>query len=728
MDLHIPALAFIYFIGLIITIFIALLVFKRRPAPGALPFSLFVSAGAIWSFFWILELSSIHLGDKILWAKLEYLGIASTGMLWLFFVLDYTGRTWWRKPRNLLLLSGLPLISLGVIWTNEWHNLYWSNIYIAQGNLGNIAIWEKGPWFIIFAVYQYSLILLGIVLLWKNHLRKSHHYIKQIGLLTFGVLLPVAINLVYLLKLPWLEGIDLTPVCLAIAAIAYALSIFRYDFMSVSTVARDALVEHMPGGIIVTDLEGRIIDANPGLLKIINTTRKTAIGKPFNEFWPELANLAEKTESNHQHEFIYNTGAAQRHFDFTVTPLFDKGRKSSGKMLVLRDVTLKRQMEKTIIESEKRYATLVEQSNDGILIIVDQKIVFSNLTFAAMSGYSLKELKDMPLANLLPEEEESAISEMGSSVREGKPISRSFELHFKCKDGMVKDGDISISLVTIDSSVATLVTLRDITEKKVTQRKIEVLYSKEKALSQSLKEEIDNRSKYTRAMVHELKTPLTAILSSGEILESEIDNPVLLPVVKNIRKASLNLEYRANELIDLACGEIGILTVETEPMDVGRLIKSVSRETAGVIKDKDLDLKLEIAEIPLIKGDDKRLKAVFANLLDNAVKYTKRGVITIRAKDFDAENLLIQVQDTGCGMENSQIDNLFDPYRRKSTEGQKYGGIGVGLALAKLYIELHKGKIWVESNPGKGTTIFFTLPIYKDNVPENLSQVSRPSI
>ena len=140
MDFHVPAFTLIYFAGLIISIITAAVVFKRRPAPGALPFALFVTSGTIWSFFWMLELSSVNIADKIIWAKLEYLGIATTGVLWLFFVLDYTGRIWWRKPRNMLLLGAIPLVSLAVVWTNEWHHLFWSNIYMTLLQKAKIVI------------------------------------------------------------------------------------------------------------------------------------------------------------------------------------------------------------------------------------------------------------------------------------------------------------------------------------------------------------------------------------------------------------------------------------------------------------------------------------------------------------------------------------------------------------------------------------------------------------
>jgi signal transduction histidine kinase len=256
--------------------------------------------------------------------------------------------------------------------------------------------------------------------------------------------------------------------------------------------------------------------------------------------------------------------------------------------------------------------------------------------------------------------------------------------------------------------------LRDITERKQTQRKMESLYQEECRLRNALQEEIDNRSKYTRALVHELKTPLTAILSSGELLETEIHDEILQDVVKNIRQASLHLERRTNELIDLACGEIGMLKVESEPLDMQKLLDQIVHKMSPLAAEKGLCLKLDLENIPLVNGDGKRTRMVLSNIIHNAIKYSESGDIIIRARDFDNANLLVQVKDNGCGIGREQMEKLFDPYRRKTTEGQKYGGIGVGLAVSRLYIELQKGKIWVESIPHKGTTVNFTLPVWRE--------------
>ena len=258
-----------------------------------------------------------------------------------------------------------------------------------------------------------------------------------------------------------------------------------------------------------------------------------------------------------------------------------------------------------------------------------------------------------------------------------------------------------------------MVTVRDVTERRIAQKKLEALYFEEKQLRSQLQEEIANRSKYTRALVHELNTPLTAILSSSELLDLEVPDGILSSVAKNIRQAALKLKNRTNELVELARGETGMLNMEIEPINISSLIKDIVSKTDKVAARKGLVLKTDLGDIPLVLGDEDRLRTVLENLLDNSIKYTERGQVIIQAKDHDSETLLVKIQDTGCGIDKEQMENLFDPYRRKVTEGQKYSGIGVGLALCRIYIELHGGKIWVESTSNSGTTISFTLPLSK---------------
>ncbi|MBN1191090.1 MAG: PAS domain S-box protein [Dehalococcoidales bacterium] len=288
-----------------------------------------------------------------------------------------------------------------------------------------------------------------------------------------------------------------------------------------------------------------------------------------------------------------------------------------------------------------------------------------------------------------------------------------YELKIKRKDGQVIENEVSIGDILYNGKSAQMITIRDITERKMTQRKIEAMYQEEYRLRNTLQDEMDKRSRYTRALVHELRTPLTAILASTELLEPEISEKIPLALVKNIQRASLNLEQRINELIELARGEIGMLKINAMPLDMSELIREVVSEMTPVASSKGLVMISTIPALPLVMGDRSRLRQVITNLLGNAVKFTARGTIEVIASHYSLEFVLVQVKDTGRGIRPEEMENLFDPYRRKLPEGQELSGLGLGLALSKMFVDLHKGQIWVESSAA-GSTFSFTVPVFNE--------------
>jgi PAS domain S-box-containing protein len=596
-----PAYSIFFLTGFLVSVIVTIIVWKRRSAPGALPFALFILSGAIWSIAWMLELGSQEIGDKIIWAKMAYLGKSLSATLWLTFILEYSGYTWWRKPRNLCILAAIPLLTIFLVWTNEWHYWFWSNIYVVHTDAGKEIVWEYGPLFWTQLTYQYGILLTGAILLCRSGLHKSSVHRFQALTLTIGSLLPISSNLIYLLSSTMTGGLDYTPLALAVSGLIYAITINQYHFLDVVPVARDALVENMPDGILVLNAQGFVVDMNPAAEKMSGKQKTFAQGKSLESIWPELSQIISPEEAGRKTEFLSQTSASLQYLDAGITLLKDKAGRTSG----------------------------------------------------------------------------------------------------------------------------TLIQLRDITESKQTHRKLENLYQEERQLRGSLQEEIENRTKYTRSLVHELRTPLTAILSSGELLQELLYEETESALIKNMMRASVNLEKRISDLIALASGEIGRLKIDTEPVDISVLIREMLETMTPAASDKGLVLVTDVPDnLPPVRGDENRLRDVLNNLVNNSIKFTKKGQVTISVKMRDAASLMVQVMDTGPGIEPDQLENIFDPYRRRLTEGQKFGGMGIGLALSKIFIELHRGKIWVESIPGRGATFNFTLPVIIDSLGKVKTEVA----
>ncbi|MFC2058212.1 CHASE4 domain-containing protein [Chloroflexota bacterium] len=237
-------------------------------------------------------------------------------------------------------------------------------------------------------------------------------------------------------------------------------------------------------------------------------------------------------------------------------------------------------------------------------------------------------------------------------------------------------------------------------------------YEKEQNLRQEREQEIEKRVEFTRALVHELKTPLTPILASSDLLIEETQDENLLALAKNIHQGANTLNKRIDELLDMARGELGILELQCKEIDLLLLLNDIAGELKPVASSRDQMFNLEMPpSLPSAEADEDRLRQVLLNLLDNAIKFTPSGgTITLRAREKDG-SLIIEVQDTGPGISEEKQQQVFEAYYRVKGERQRLHGLGLGLSLCKLIVELHGGRIWLESQDGEGTTFAFSLPL-----------------
>ncbi len=219
--------------------------------------------------------------------------------------------------------------------------------------------------------------------------------------------------------------------------------------------------------------------------------------------------------------------------------------------------------------------------------------------------------------------------------------------------------------------------------------------------------------RFVDTLSHELKTPLTSIIAAAGLLAEELetsDQPHQKLIQTIIHNAN-TLETRLAELLDIVKTGSGKLQLQVGPVDMKSLVLGTCQQISPMLRGKGQKLNTELPDtVPIIHGDGQRLEQVLLNLMTNAAKFTPEGGhILVRVRKEDA-SLVIDVKDDGIGIAREEQSRLFKPYGRLSSDRQRYPGLGLGLALAKQVVELHGGKIWVESEPGKGSTFSFSLP------------------
>ncbi len=252
-------------------------------------------------------------------------------------------------------------------------------------------------------------------------------------------------------------------------------------------------------------------------------------------------------------------------------------------------------------------------------------------------------------------------------------------------------------------------------ERKRASKELQLHYDREKELRLKLEEESERRVEFTRALVHELKTPITPILASSEILTEQLHDGPLLKLANNIREGAVIMDARIDTLLDLARGELGILQLNRAQIDPLPLLHEVASEMSPVATRRGISLVLDVPHfLPLVWADNIRLRQVIQNILINALKWTpQEGKITLRAKKNDNE-MIVEIEDTGPGIAKEKQQSIFEAYYRVENDSQHVAGLGLGLALCKTIVESHGGNIWVQSEEGKGSIFGFSLPLNAD--------------
>ncbi|MFH1382174.1 MAG: CHASE4 domain-containing protein [Chloroflexota bacterium] len=371
---------------------------------------------------------------------------------------------------------------------------------------------------------------------------------------------------------------------------------------------------------------------------------------------------------------------------------------------------------------EERYRLLVENMRD-IIFTTDLNFNFSytSPSITEATGYTVEEMMSKSFVQLLtPASQEIARKSFAEDInlerteKNHTPRSRTLELEVMCKDGSPKWFEVKAGFTrgADGQPSGTLGVARDIAERKAAAEALEQLYQAERYFRKEPQAEITKRTEYTRALVHELKTPITPIIAAAELLQEQVKEARLSALVDSIYRSAANLNRRIDELLDLARSEVDMLRIFPEPMNLTILLQEIVGETTPLASHNNQSLILDMSpSLPSVMADRDRLRQVILNLLNNAFKYTPTGgQITLCARQ-DGNNLVIAISDTGRGMTEEQQKHLFDPYYRFDDDRERLSGLGLGLALVKKIVELHQGHIWVKSERDKGSTFSFSLPL-----------------
>jgi PAS domain S-box-containing protein len=507
----------------------------------------------------------------------------------------------------------------------------------------------------------------------------------------------------------------------------------------------EAIIKASPLAIIAVDAEDRVILWNESAERLLGWTEAEVLGKLLPTLPPDAESpQADMPGSVEQHAVesvrIHKNGFAVP-VNIWSGPIVSLG----GRLSVLADLTQAHEAERSradLIESERtaresaiaaqRFSLLLEAAPDAILEVDPQgRIVLANTEAERLFQRSREELTGLPVEALLPERFRGG--HMAHRDHYGahpvrRPMGAGLDLFAVRKDGTEFAVDINLSPLPLGAEKGHVIcVLRDVSQRRGAEEKIRVLnQSLERrslelaAANQALSErnqevERTNRlkSEFLASMSHELRTPLNTILGFSELLSEETAgalNEKQKRFLTHIQRDASHLLELINDVLDLSKIEAGRLELRLEKFAMAVAVAEVLTSirplaaTKGISLDSDLDTTL------VLEADRLRFKEILYNLLSNAIKFTPPGGRVWIESSVIEGSVCILVGDTGIGIAPEDQQPIFESFRQASatTKGVREG-TGLGLAITKKLVEHHGGRIWVESERGKGSRFFFTL-------------------
>jgi len=479
-----------------------------------------------------------------------------------------------------------------------------------------------------------------------------------------------------------------------------------------------------PSGMASRDADGVVIWMNEAMEKITGYTLAEMEGKRFGTiltgkdtdmevFYSAIKAVEEKRPYDTE-ILIYKKDRTPVWVAMSNSPLFNDAGEVERQVTTMLDVT-----ERKKAEAERKLLSLVASNTTSGVVINNSagEIEWVNESFENITGFDFADVKDKHLGDILQGElTDTSIIQKGRELSKNK---KSFEVDLLgyCKDGTPIWVTVINSVILnkegeVDKYIEVVI---DISSKKKVE--LELVQAKEEALQLSRAKDM-----FISVMSHEIRTPLNAVIGmshlllDGNPLETQREN-------LNVLKFSAdNLLKLINDVLDFTKIETGNIELEEEKVNLRETVQSITGSLQYKTKEKNIYLTAQIdPAIPdIVMGDSTRLGQILLNLANNAVKFTDKGGVNIELVVIDQtpKNVRVRfsVTDTGIGIASDKLNTIFESFKQADTNTtRKYGGTGLGLAISKRLIELHDSRINVDSEPGKGSTFWFTITFNKTN-------------
>jgi PAS domain S-box-containing protein len=563
----------------------AVYVWRYRRSPTATSLVVVLAALVQWSVARAVELAVGDMAIKRVFCDLKYVGLVVLAPAAIIFVLQYAGRLRRPSPVLLGLLAVEPLVVLVALAIPSTHHLF--HTYMPPPAPGSSPIVRYGPLFWVHFVYFSAATWLCLGAFVVTVARTSRPYHRQNAILLGSLTLPLVANLLTTLNVePFGRG-DLTRFAFLLTVVFMVLAVFRFHLLGLRPIARSRIFQTIGEGVVVLDLNGKVIEANLGAERLLGQPLARIVGQPAGRVLPAWAGVVQHQLALGAEEAVEEIAADGRIHEVTVSSLTDHLGWPTGQLVLARDVTERRRVEQQLRDSLER-----EQASTRHLRALDQM-----------------------------------------------------------------------------------------------------------------------KSTFLQAVSHDLRTPLASVLGIAITLQRrhlELGRDDVSDLLHRLSKSARKMDRLLNDLLDLDRLAQPTVSPERECVDLGELVERMVKDVTPELLERR---PVHVETCPLeLEVDPPKVERIVENLLANAARHTPPGTpVWVRVQPHDLGALLV-VEDAGPGVPDQLRETIFQPFRQGPRPASHAPGLGVGLALVRVFAQLHGGTAWVQERSGGGASFRVHLP------------------
>ncbi|QZY54160.1 histidine kinase N-terminal 7TM domain-containing diguanylate cyclase [Crassaminicella profunda] len=466
-------------ITLTLSMGIAIYIYKRRLVPGATSLFLMSLIMGLWSFGYIFELLSPRLNGKIFWDNVQMLG-GAMGASCFAFALQFTKQKIDLKKKIWFLLFTEPVL-IWILAVLNVTKLFRENVQMYTGKPFASLIYDMGIASWIDFIYGYGMYFLFLVLLIRFFIRSHDLYRRQATVIMIGLTITACGFILFFLGLTPKFMRDPSPFTFTILNLTLVWTIYRYGFLSIVPIARETIFEKMNDGLVVLDHNKLIVDMNLSAQIIINKVSNKVIGQSIEKVFPVLQEFLKNMDDSIQKhsEIILKRDIQEYIYEVELLPLMNKKHIHNGWLIVMHDVSKRKQLEKALQASEEKYRNVSEFANDGIVIVQNGKVQYVNKKLLEMIEYGYEEVVNYSFESFIIPKFRDKINEKYRKKIAGEDVKAQYETILLCKSGKLLDVEVNSALMNYNGSIAILGYIRDITERKRAEEALRELATKD---------------------------------------------------------------------------------------------------------------------------------------------------------------------------------------------------------------------------------------------------------